>query len=66
MSDALQSSLNKINIEHGTITRIFNFLFFCEKNPVRYAVLKECIKDLYLFWYQSLKEIGAKIEYLEK
>ncbi len=67
MSDALQSSLNKINIEHaGTAMRFLTSFFSVKKNSiVEIYGSKRMHKRPISILVQSLKEIGAKIEYLE-
>ena len=67
MSDALQSSLNKINIGHaGTAMRFLTSFFSMKKNSiVEIYGSKRMHKRPISILVKSLKEIGADIKYLE-
>ena len=67
MSDALKSSSSKINIGHaGTAMRFLTSLFSVKKNSiVEIYGSKRMHKRPISILVKSLKEIGAKIEYLE-
>ena len=67
MSDALKSSSSKINIGHaGTAMRFLTSFFSVKKNSiVEIYGSKRMHKRPISILVKSLKEIGAKIEYLE-
>jgi 3-phosphoshikimate 1-carboxyvinyltransferase len=67
MSDALKSSSNKINIRHaGTAMRFLTSFFSVKKNSiVDIYGSKRMHKRPISILVKSLREIGAKIEYLE-
>ena len=67
MSDALKSSSSKINIGHaGTAMRFLTSFFSVKKNSiVEIYGPKRMHKRPISILVKSLKEIGAKIEYLE-